>query len=213
MKVVLPKKPARSFTEPFTGQFQAELRIENAHIEMLDAISVHAENMSIDESILERVQLVQAKIEKLGLSDVELRSCDLSAAKCADGSWLRVHVKGGRLTGTDFSNTTLKDVIFEDCKLDLANFRSSKLTRVQFIGCHLHETDFQMATLTDVRFDASELQKVAFSRAILKHVDARTSQLFDIRGWDSLKGLTLDASQLMAIAPELANELGLLIED
>lgn len=213
MKVVLPKKPARSFTEPFTNQLQAELRIENAHIELLDAIGVHAENMSIDESVLERVQCVQAKLEKLGLSDVKLQGCDLSAAKCADGSWLRVHVKGGRLTGIDLSNTTLKDVTFEDCKLDLANFRASKLTRVQFIGCHLQETDFQMATLTNVAFTSSELSKVAFSRAVLKQVDARTSQLFDIRGWDSLKGLTLDTSQLMAIAPELANELGLVIEN
>jgi uncharacterized protein YjbI with pentapeptide repeats len=213
MNVILPKKPTRSFTEPFADKLQPELRIENAHIELLDAIGIHAENMSIDESILERVQFVQAKLEKLGLSDVRLQGCDLSAAKCADGSWLRVHVKGGRLVGIDLSNTTLKDIIFEDCKLDLANFRSSKLTRVQFIGCHLQETDFQMATLTNVAFTSSELKKVAFSRATLNRVDARTSQLFDIRGWDSLKGLTLDASQLMAIAPELANELGLLIED
>lgn len=213
MKVIPPKKPVRSLTKSFTGRFQPEVRIENAHIELLDAVGVRAENMSIDESILERVQFVQAQLEKLGLSDVLLQGCDLSAAKCADGSWLRVHVKGGRLTGIDLSSTTLKDIIFEDCKLDLANFRASKLTRVQFIGCHLQETDFQMATLTNVAFSSSELKKVAFSRANLKHVDARTSQLFDIRGWDSLKGLTLDASQLVAIAPELANELGLLIED
>jgi uncharacterized protein YjbI with pentapeptide repeats len=70
-----------------------------------------------------------------------------------------------------------------------------------------------MATLTNVTFSSSELKKVAFSRAVLKNVDARTSQLFDIRGWSSLKGLALDTTQLMTIAPELANEFGLIIED
>ncbi len=213
MKVVLPKKPTIGATEPFIGRLMPEARIENTRIEILDALGCSAANMTIDESILERVMFVQAKLEKFGLSDVLLKGCDFSAATCADGSWLRVHVKGGRLTGVDLSNAALKDVIFEDCKLDLANFRASKLTRVQFVRCHLKETDFQMATLNNVSFVSSELEKVAFSRVTLKNVDARTSQLFDIRGWSSLKGLTIDSMQLVGVAPELANEIGLQIED
>ena len=116
------------------------------------------------------------------------------------------------MAGVDFSRSTLHDVVFEDCKLDMANFRFTKLKRVRFVNCMMNETDFQVAELSEVDFESCHLEKVEFAQCKIKQVDVRTSQLYDIRSWQSLKGLIIDPTQLVMIAPELANELGIVVK-
>ncbi|HEX8762843.1 MAG TPA: pentapeptide repeat-containing protein, partial [Candidatus Saccharimonadales bacterium] len=129
-----------------------EARIEQALLAG-DATGIKAANVSIEESVIERVLFIEARLEKLSLGDVELKACDLSAARCSESSLIRVRFNGGRMTGVDFSRSTLKDVVFEDCKLDMVNFRFVKLTRVKFINCVLNEADFQAAELKEVMFE------------------------------------------------------------
>lgn len=190
-----------------------EASLEQISLTGADASGLQAKSLGIDEATLEKVLLIEARLEKFSLSDGELKACDLSAARCSESSLIRVHTIGGRMTGVDFSRSTIKDVIFEDCKLDMANFRFSKLTRVQFINCHLTETDFQAAELTDVEFQISHLEKVDFGQCKIKNVDARSSDLIDIRGWQYLRGLKIDSTQLVMVAPQLAAGLGIKIED
>ncbi|HEV7453891.1 MAG TPA: pentapeptide repeat-containing protein [Candidatus Saccharimonadales bacterium] len=195
------------------SKLAAEATLEQAYLQSADAAGIMVKNLGFDESILEKVVLAEAKLERFSLTDSELRACDLSAARCSNASFIRARIVGGRLTGTDLSRGTLKDVTFEDCKLDMTNFRYAKLTRVRFINCMLAETDFQVAELHDIEFQGCTLDRAEFGHARVKNVDARTSQLIDIRGWEYLKGLTVDSMQLAAVAPQLALELGLIIKD
>lgn len=190
---------------------QPEARLEQVMLSG-EGVGLRASNLSIEESVLDRVRLIEAKLEKLSLGDVELKACDFSAAHCSESSLVRVRFNSGRMTGVDFSRSTLKDVVFEDCKLDMANFRFTKLARVKFINCMLHEADFQVAELQEVTFEGCRIEKVEFGQSKIKHVDVRTSQLYDIRGWQSLRGLIIDSTQLVIIAPQLANELGIIIK-
>lgn len=194
-----------------TSCWIAEAKLEKVIIAHADASGKQAKNLSLDEAVLERLLLIEARLEKFSMTDVEVRACDFSAAHCTESSLIRVHITGGRMTGTDLSRSAIKDVIFEDCKLDMANFRFAKLTRVQFINCQMSETDFQAAELQQVGFQDSRLEKVEFGQCKLKEVDARSSDLLDIRGWQSLKGLGIDSTQLVMIAPQLAAELELKI--
>lgn len=209
-----PKLPPKTDLEAANAEsLRTEARLEQCIFVQAEAVGLRASNMSLEETMFERVALAEAKLEKLHLLDAELRTCDLSAAHCSESSWIRVRISGGRMTGLDLSRSTLKDVTFEGCKLDMVNVRFAKLTRVQFIDCIMNEADFQAAELTDVAFQNSHLEKVEFGQCKLKSVDARSSQLFDIRGWQSLKGLTIDSAQLASIAPQLAVELGLVIKE
>jgi uncharacterized protein YjbI with pentapeptide repeats len=176
-------------------------------------MKLQAANVSLDECVLERLLLAQAKLEKMRVSDCDFRACDLTAANCSEGSLIRVRFAGGRMTGTDLNRAVIKDVVLTDCKLDMANFRFAKFTRVRFENCILTDTDFQNAELTDVEFASCLLEKTDFNNCKISRVDARGSQLFDIRGWPSLRGLKIDTTQLMTIAPELALALGLQITD
>ncbi len=190
----------------------AEASFRRTCLSNADLSSVRARNLSFDEAVLKKILFGEAWLEQLSLMDTELIRCDFAAARLVGSSLIRVHVRGTRWAGADLSWSIIKDVVFEDCKLDMANLRFSKLARVQFINCTLDETDFQVAELTDVVFDSCRLDKTAFDRCKLKAVDARSSQLFDIRGWHSLRGLTIDSVQLAAVAPELAAELGLVVK-
>ena len=214
MHVKLPDIPAQStLTRINTKMLTSEANIERAHIQKIDVTAVAAPNMMFDEVIAEHLLCVEARLDKLGLRDVILQKCDLSAARISEGSCIRVRFAQTRITGTDLSVSIIKDVTFEDCKLDMANFRSAKLTRVLFKNCTLKETDFQSATLSHVTFQDCILEKTVFDHVDLKDVDVRSSQLFDIRGWGSLKGLTIDQLQLTSIAPQLALKLGLNVEN
>jgi uncharacterized protein YjbI with pentapeptide repeats len=84
---------------------------------------------------------------------------------------------------------------------------------VRFIDCTLSETDFLGARLHDVEFQRSTLERTVFDQVRAQKLDLRSSELIDISGWRSLKGVTIDNLQLIAIAPYLAHELGFTVRD
>jgi len=115
------------------------------------------------------------------------------------------------MTGGDLSRSTLHDITFRGCKLDMANFRFADLRRVHFIECSFVESDFLSATLYDVRFESCMLEKTVFEQAKCRQVDLRSSDLYEISGWSSLRGAVIDGVQLASVAPYLAQELGISI--
>jgi len=94
----------------------------------------------------------------------------------------------------------------------MANFRFAKLQGVVFEDCELNEADFQMAELREVTFTNCTIERGIFTQCTISNVDARSSELRGIHGWRYLRGLIIDHSQLITIAPELANDLGLKIQ-
>jgi uncharacterized protein YjbI with pentapeptide repeats len=177
----------------------------------LSAANIYA--LAISEAQLDKVTAMQADFEKIGLSDVILTHADWTATNCAEASWRRVHLDNIRGSGLKLQTSTQRDVVFDTCKLNLSNFRFAKMRDVLFKDCILDEADFYGATLESVRFQHCSLQKVTFSTVKCKHVDLRTSDLFDISGVDSLRGATIDSVQLIALAQTFAAQLGLRVSD
>lgn len=214
MNIIKPKLPTSAKLKLITtDKLVSHETYESVRLENDDAFGLNFIKLGFDEATFQKVLFVGSKLDHISLMDTEFSRCDLSAAKCVEASVIRTRFVGGRMTGVDFSRSALKDVIFENCKLDMANFRFAKLTNVQFVDCMMYETDFQQAMLTDVEFVSSDLEKVEFGQCRLKNVDARTSQLYDTRGWQSLRGLTIDSTQLIQIAPELAAEFGISVKE
>jgi len=212
MKLAPPQIPPVRGLEPTEAQdFVHEASFERAHVVSLDLSGIRAGNLSFDEAVFEKVQLTQAQLEKIAMNDCIFKNCDLSGVRATEGSWIRIHSLTGRMVGMDCSRSTLKDVVFEGCKLNMTNFRFAKLVRVHFIDCALAEVDFQSAELTDVTFEGCHMEKTAFDHCRAVRVDMRKSELIAIRGWQSLKGATIDLLQLATVAPQLAAELGLTV--
>jgi uncharacterized protein YjbI with pentapeptide repeats len=183
--------------------------------------------------LLEDAQLAGIEASALRLAEVGLRRVDLSSTRLrgvhmlevsasavngANAVWpyaqmSRVTFTSSTLVGLDLSNGQLARTTFSECKLDLANLRMSSIRDVVFVGCSLRSVDFYAATLSSVRFESCDLHEADFSQATLETVDLRTSTITDVRGVGSLKGATVDSAQLLDLAPSLASELGIHVED
>lgn len=207
MKLSRPRIPARLAEGSLELLLEGDL--EEVRIYGVDATKVAIAAPGFDSVVLEKVGFLQAQLLRINAKDLQVKQSDFSSSALTDGSINRAEFTNCRMTGVDFNKTNLHDVIFRGCKLDMANFRFADLRRVQFVDCTLVETDFLGTTLQDVDFQSCVLEKTVFDRTQCKQVDLRSSQLVEISGWGSMKGVIIDDSQLISAAPCLAHELGI----
>lgn len=212
MKIAAPKLPP-SLDDITVDVLQTDDIYEAVRIRKLVAPAARAFNVSFDECELHKPLLQSAMLEKLQLRDVRFMGGDCTAVNSSDGGVLRVRFDDVRMTGFDASRSKYKDVTFANCKLDMANFRFAKLTNIRFENCNLTDCDFQSAELTNVVFRNCLIDKVLIHNAHCKQVDMRTSQIYNLRGWQSAAGVTVDSVQLTQLAPELAAELKITVSD
>ena len=125
----------------------------------------------------------------------------------------RAELRRCRLTGAEFAEAKLSDVVFDECRLDLASLRIAKLERVVFRECRMAECDLYDASLTDVLFEKCELREATFSGVKLKRVELRGCDLSGLRGVDALRGARMPWSDVLENGPLFAAALGLEIID
>lgn len=211
MKIAAPILPAR--LEDATLRALQDGELEDALIRDVDATSCHVVALELSGVVMEKVTLTSAQLERISGRDVRMKRCDFSAAHLENGGLNRAEFSDCRMTGVDFNKTVLHDVAFFGCKVDMANFRFGDLRRVKFTDCTFVEADFLGATLRDVSFENCTLERTVFDQVKCKNVDLRGSELHEIAGWKSLKGAIIDSVQLAGVAPYLAQELGLRINN
>jgi uncharacterized protein YjbI with pentapeptide repeats len=145
---------------------------------------------------------------------VTFEDCDLSGFSLLDEAVLKnVAFSRCRLSGANFAGARLRDVTFAECKLDEMNLRMADAEQVVFDDAVLVGADLHAAKFADVRMRGCDLRGTDWTKATLKGVDLRGSRLEDIRGADSLRGVTIDSSQVVPLAYSLAVALELTISD
>jgi len=210
MKVATPRIPSDP-TDARMLDLIEDNELDNAEIIDQDGVGLALPRLQMDSVIFDKVQLTAAQFEHLNARDVVVKRSELSSSSFSNSSMNRVSFDNCRMTGGDLSRSTLHDITFRGCKLDMANFRFADLRRVHFIECSFVESDFLSATLYDVRFESCVLEKTVFEQAKCRQVDLRSSDLYEISGWSSLRGAVIDGVQLASVAPYLAQELGISI--
>jgi len=159
---------------------------------------------ALDHTDLRGLRLVDVSAERLAAASGDWRSASL----------LRVELREARLTGLDLGEARLREVRFRGCKLDYVNFRHAEIEYVSFEDCVLAQADFQGARLESVRFEGCQLAAADFTKATLTRVDLRGSELAGLGGsLLGLRGAVIDSLQLIDLAPQLAVELGIVVED
>ncbi len=66
--------------------------------------------------------------------------------------------------------------------------------------------------LKNVEFGGSSVDNISFAGAQLKNVDLSQAQLISVKHSAGLKGATISYEQLTSLAPNFAQELGILIK-
>ena len=173
------------------------------------------------ESAFTGVTFDGGRLRRARMSDVWFSETRFVALDIAESSWTDAWLTGCVLAGVQAFAGVLRRVTFRGCKLDSVNFRDCSLTDVAFEDCVLRDAVFGGAMLTRVRFPGCQLSGADFTKVTCEDVDLRGAVLGDpgaetagIRaGYASLRGARIDTPQLMTLAPLLAHQLGITVED
>jgi uncharacterized protein YjbI with pentapeptide repeats len=200
--------------EPAVPESLDETVLEQVQLGDCDLSGVHAPGVAIREARLRGTRLAGAELEGLELTDVELRGCDLANLRAGPhGGWIRVRATNCRMTGLTFTDGVLRDVSLHGCRIDLASFGGARLQRVTFEECDLSQTDFLEAELDGVRFTDCAMAATDLRGAKLHRCEMRANRLDGLLGVERLRGTAMPWVDVVGAAGLWAHALGISVLD
>ncbi len=151
---------------------------------------------------LTSARLIETRIERLNAPVLE----------ASRSTWREVELIGSRLGALDIYDAAVRSTRIVGCKFDWINLRSAILEDVLFEDCTIDELDLTGVSATRVAFVNCRAGSVALAHARLQDVDLRGLEMRSIGNLEGLAGATLDAHQVAALAPALAEHLRIRIE-
>lgn len=147
----------------------------------------------IVESVFDGADVPVVSAARATLRDVEIRDSRFGSIEAYGGAW--------------------RGIRFTRCRLGFVNLRATDLLDVAFVDCTIDEIDLLDATARRVAFDGSRVGALNVGGATLTDVDLRGADLREIVGMAGLRGATISPEQLQLMAPALAEQAGLRVED
>ncbi|TSI16139.1 pentapeptide repeat-containing protein [Brevibacterium aurantiacum] len=128
------------------------------------------------------------------------------------GSFIHTEISGTRIGAGVFHDSVWEKTTVNNCRISYLNLRGAKLTDVEFRDCVIDEIDLDRAKVNRVSFPGSTVGVLQCEGSTLGNVDLRGLQPHKISGVHSLRGATIDETQLMLFAELFAHELGITVE-
>jgi uncharacterized protein YjbI with pentapeptide repeats len=138
---------------------------------------------------------------------------DLSGALLEDCRFERVELRRCRLSGVQAPKSQFTDVALIDCKADAASFRMTVWERAEFRDSNLVESDFYSAKLSGSQVFGCDLGKADLSKSDLTGTRMQRSNLNDVRGGESLRGVTISSDQIIPAALAVFKSMKIRIDD
>lgn len=206
--------PFAQALRPHTGSLAAEGDYDTVLFAESEFDEAEASGTRFLECAFSSVTFTGGRLRRARFNEVWMQGPRMVATDLAESEWLDSLLLSGKLAGTDAYGCRLQRVRFVGCKLDSVNLRGAGLTDVEFTDCTLSEVDFGGATLTRVRFPGSSLHAVRLGGSVLKKVDLRGAVELDVAsGYGDLAGAIITTTQLIQIAPALAGELNISVQE
>lgn len=207
-------EPASEITlPPLVAFVGASLEAEGDY-EALDFVDRDFAGQAADDAAF-----LGCRMERCGLDDVSIRrgritECHLADVHAVnldvrDSIWRDSLVTGGRIGALTASGATWTAVRLRGGKLNFVDLSASRLTDVVFEGCVIGELDLADAHLQSVRFATCTVDELNVAGARLERVDLSGAALRMLRGIGSLRGAVVSETQLLDLAPLLAEHVGL----
>jgi len=133
--------------------------------------------------------------------------------RASRGVWRDLRFDGSRLGSIEAYETSWQSVHFVTCKLNFVNLRGAELLDVAFTDCVIEELDLVGTTARRVAFRGTRISRLDLQHAKSEHVDLRGAEFDEITGLDGLRGTTISPIQLSLLAPLLAREKGITIQE
>ncbi|MCD1286004.1 MULTISPECIES: pentapeptide repeat-containing protein [unclassified Brevibacterium] len=211
-----PKIDNGTLTPGYLGDIGPEEFIEGMEFTDLDFTEVDSSLATFLDSSLSRVNFGEAE------APVNLTGTRFSGSTIADsradtwtmprGNLLHTEISGTRIGAGVVHDSVWEKVVINNCRISYLNLRGAKLTDVEFRDCVIDEIDLDRAKVSRVSFPGSTVGVFQCEGATLGNVDIRGLQPHKISGVHSLRGATIDETQLMLFAELFARELGISVE-
>ena len=198
--------------QPLTLDDAGALSLDGALVETPSPDTVRAARVVIKESELRGVAFQAPSASALELRDVRLSGCDLSNVEAPEPSIWRVDVSDSRMLGFRAAGGDVRDLRVTNSSLVLATFAFAQLRNVIFDRVDLSEASFMDARLEHVEFIDCRLAGADFRGATLRTSAIRGSSLDGVLGIDSLRGVRMPWSDIVASVAALAAGLGIQVE-
>ncbi|MCX4748844.1 pentapeptide repeat-containing protein [Kitasatospora sp. NBC_01287] len=210
----LADQPYAHLLRPHPGPLRRDERYDTAHFERLDLEQVQAGGALFLECAFTDVTFSEAKLRQARFNETWWERCRLVASELVESEWQDTTVQGGLFAGVSAYGAQLRRMTVRQCKLESVNLRGAVLRDVVFEDCQLRDVDFGGAKLTGVSFPGSSLDEVRFGGATLARTDLRgASRLGLPDGHEGLRGAVISATQLIELAPQFAQALGVQVRD
>jgi len=205
--------PYAAALTPHSGGLEAHAEYDTVHFDRAGFDDPDASGARFLECAFTGTSVQGGRMRRARFTGAWLKDLRMTLTDIAETRWSDTTLIGSSVAGVQAFGARLERVVFAGCKLDSVNFRDAELTGVTFTDCLLRDVDFAGATLRRTVFAGSRLTGVDFSRASLDTVDLRGSELGLIVGPSPLRGAIITSGQLAAIAPVLADSLGIVVDD
>ncbi len=210
---VEPRLPRSSASgEPWDGIYEGDDIVQR-----LEAVAITSSSIAATGGLLELLDVAATGTAfstddggTLELIDSVFTDCDFSRTTITLVRGCRF--VGCKFAGTDLSERTTRDTIFERCTFQYANVRMATLQRLVFSESKLDDVDFSESQVEDVAFRGSELTAVNTERSRFERVDLRGTTTLDLSSPTNLRGCLIDDAQVLELSYRLALLAGASIE-
>lgn len=168
-----------------------------------------AEGFDVEGCRLDRVDLSGSVWRRGSWRDFAVTDANLANIDAYQCLWQRGEISTVRGTGMQWTDGTVKDVVFSGCRLDLAGFRFTRLSHVVFDDCRLTGGDFTEADLSGARFVRCDLSGALFHHAVAVGAQFDDCTLDDLSGVEALRGASVSAHDLTSLTFSMAAALGI----
>lgn len=204
--------PPPSLKEADASTLRARDDREGELLADADLSGVDLTAMSFIECELAALTLTDAQLRGTRFVDTLVSTSFAPVLLAARTTWRNCRIENPRWGSAELFDATLDSVHLRGGKIDFLNLRNSSLTNVLIEDCTITELDLggfhgSRVALVNCRVDTLDV-----TRATCVSVDLRTSDFARINGIDGLRGATIDDVQLSLFAPALAGHLGIRVE-
>lgn len=167
-------------------------------------------NLTIKTSILIKVNLAGAKLEKLRLEETKFKECNLANLETGDSNWWEIEMYDSKLTGMRLVKPIWENISIINSRAQYLQLRFGKIKKTKFNKCDLRWSDFQETDFSGCEFRDCDLSEADFSGTKLKGTDLRGSNLTGLKmGINEIKGAMVTTSQALY----LSGLLGIQVRD
>ena len=174
---------------------------------------LHAARSTIRGCELDLTEIGELVVDDGRLIDSRVVEPGIATVKSPAATWRQVAITGGRITALEADQARWDQVTMVGTRLGYLNLRDAQLTDVRLAECRIDTLDLSAATVTRLDLAGTQVAELLVYRATLTDADLRGTDLGDVDDPRALAGVALSPSQLLDLAPRLAQALGILVLD